>query len=66
MESEYQSVLDPEAKKRYKEMLAFDSEELTVWHAVSNKNTLILRSPPNLQELLLSLRGLLVAYKDSS
>ena len=36
-----------------------------VWHAVCNKNTLILRSP-NLQGLLLSLRGLLVVYKDSS
>ena len=39
---------------------------LAVWHAVCNKNTLILRNPPNLQGLLLSLRGLLVAYKDSS
>ena len=46
-----------------------------VWYAVCNKNTLIFRSPPNVQGLLLSLQGLLVTlqgfllrkfYEDSS
>ena len=37
MESEYQSVLDPETKKRYKEKLAFDSEELPDPYAVPDE-----------------------------
>ena len=37
MESEYQSALDPEAKKRYKEKLAFDSEELPDPYAVPDE-----------------------------
>ena len=37
MESEYQSVLDPEAKKLYKERVAFDSEELPSLYAVPDK-----------------------------
>ena len=37
MESEYQSVLDPEAKKRNKEKLALDSEELPDPYAVPDE-----------------------------
>ena len=39
---------------------------LGVWQVICNKNTLILRSPPNLQGLLLSLQGFFIAGKDSS
>ena len=37
MESEFQSVLDSEAKKWYKEKLAFDSEELPDPYAVPDE-----------------------------
>ena len=37
MESKYQFMLDPEAKKQYKEKLAFDSEELPDQYAVPDE-----------------------------
>ena len=36
---------------------------ILVWHAVCNKNTLIFRSPPSLQGLLVSLQGLLLSLQ---